>query len=243
MTRKEAIKANWKAMKQRPFSERTKYIAANHWDMILLLLAALILICSLLYGFFCKKESALTGLLVNFNAVESTEAVSNKFCEYADLDSGLRPLEIIDNLRFSGEMDADSIYTMQFLTTYLSAGDLDFVISDEASFCYFAYLYEGVFSDIRSFLSEDEFQKLSGRILYIDEAQLTEREPSNELSDYADPLCPEAMEMPIPVGIALDDNNTLFNSNASDNSAFLGIPANAENSEMLMIWIDYLLAG
>ena len=104
-------------MKQRPLSERAKYIAVNYWYMILLLLAVLILICSLLYGFFCKKESALTGLLVNFNAVESTEAVSNKFCEYADLDSDLHPLEIIDNLRFSGEMDADSIYTMQFLIT------------------------------------------------------------------------------------------------------------------------------
>ena len=144
-------------------------------------------------------------------------------------------------------MDETSVTSTQKLMVYVAANELDSMITDFGSFQ--KYANSSLFYDLRDILTEEQIQTLEPYFYYVDREVVLAIEAANDdlntdyTPEYPDPLHPEEMQDPIPVGICLTGCTDL-----TDNYYFrgdgivMGIYANAKHADTAVDLAEYLLS-
>ena len=146
----------------------------------------------------------------------------------------------------ASSLDQISSEQPDFLTDF-AENELDSMITDFNSFQ--KYANSSLFYDLRDILTEEQLQTLEPYFYYVDREVVLAIEAANDdlntdyTPEYPDPLHPEEMQDPVPVGICLTGCKDL-----TDNYYFrgdgivMGIYANAEHADTAVDLAEYLLS-
>ena len=94
-------------------------------------------------------------------------------------------------------------------------------------------------------MTEEELQAYEGQIFYIDQRLIDENEEHNLDEDYEyqyakEPLNPDSMTTPVPVGILISDSDTLKDVYSFVDTSYIGIPSNAKNVDNAVTFIKFV---
>lgn len=110
------------------------------------------------------------------------------------------------------------------------------------------YANNTTFIDLREILTPEQISKYEDYFYYIDQAVIDEAEAQEKalnydyVAVYPDPKHPELMKDPIPVGIYLDNADTLKESYFfTGENPLIAVPLNTKRAEMASLYIDFVL--
>ena len=192
-----------------------------------------------------SKDAAFYAMLFNASAYDYSAEAENtdSFAAYAGIDTGKHDVIYDTSVQFGTGSD---YYAAQQILVHVSAAEVDVMVSDNASLLQYAYL--GDFYDLRDILSMEQLEKYKDSFYYIDgtvmaEIEAARKDYENEyVPVYADPIHPEDMQDPIPVGIFLPPECPLLQDYlfSGDNPA-ISILLNTKHPETASLFIDFLM--
>lgn len=242
------------ALKNRPFKERLSYFWEYYKWYVIGIVCVVLFVGSFVHQIVTKKDTALYAVMLNastLNPLDADDPYALEYAEYADID--LNEYDIFFDTSFhisESGMDQNSYTSLQKLSVYTAAADLDVMITDTDSFRRYAYSY--TLHDLRNFLSPEKIAELEPYFYYVDQKVVDEIETANSKLDdtyvpvYADPTKPEEMETPIPVGIYLDGNAKLRENyyfrgeEGAAEHVVMGIFCNTKRSENVLKFLDFV---
>ena len=204
------------------------------WHVIISVIIIGMLV-SFIYQYVNRKDTVFNAVLLNASLLDQMSS------EQPDItfDTSIRIVE--------DSMDETSVTSTQKLMVYVAANELDSMITDFDSFQ--KYANSSLFYDLRDILTEEQLQALEPYFYYVDRAVVLAIEAANDdlnsdyIPEYSDPLHPEEMQDPVPVGICLTGCKDL-----TDNYYFrgdgivMGIYANAKHADTAVDLAEYLLS-
>lgn len=238
------------ALKQGTPRQKWQYFLDYYKWFVIVGVLILIFAGSFIYQLVTQKERALYAALLNAYEAEAAETYPEKYAEYAGID--LEEYDVyFDSSMFMDSsnlaaVDETTMATTQKLMVYIAAKEIDILVAGESITN--SYAYNETFCDLRTVLSEEQYAKYEPYFYYMDQAVAdarNEAEASGDdyvnVPDYPSPRNPEAMENPIPVGIYLDEAESLKeNYYFTDETVILSIPANTEHLENAVQYIDFI---
>lgn len=217
------------------------------WPTIIAVIGVIVIV-SFIRQIVTHKDTALYALLLNGSAKNylAGEADYTKaFAEYAGIDEEKYQI-LYDTSVHVGMGSADEYNSVQKLMVYIAAGELDVMVSDSNSLL--KYAYQENFQDLRDFLTEEQQKKYADSFYYIDLAVTREHEAANEANDYdyvpvyGDPRHPEDMEDPVPAGVFLPRDCSLFKDfSFPEGELAAGVMINTKHPEAASKYIDFLM--
>lgn len=245
------LKANWKTIREQPKGERFSYF----WEYykiptVVAVVLVVALVCAIV-GAVNRKEIVFTGYVLNSNAVEKDEDFLQGFYTSAGIDSAEQEAAIYTDMYLLPGHSQKNLEVFQRIIGGISVNDGDFVAGPPEPFQMCAYNAAGIFADLRDFLGEETLAELAGRIYYIDGAILEKlNAPVGETVNtatilYPNPLKPEEMEKPIPVGISVGDCEAFRGCYyySPDTVLYIGVIVNTSHPELTRQFIDYILSS
>jgi len=243
------LKADWKTIREQPKGERFSYFWEYYkWPAIVAVVLVFALVCAIV-GAVNRKETVFTGYILNSNAVEKDDEFLQGFYDYAGIDNNTQEAAMYTDMYLFPGRAQKNAEVFQRIIAGISVNEGDFITGPAEQFRMCAYNTARIFADLRDFLDEETLAKLSDRLYYIDEAVLEKLiVPVGETIDvskiiYPDPLKPETMEKPIPVGISVGDRESFRGCYyySPDTVLYIGIIANTTRSELTTQFINYVL--
>lgn len=132
------------------------------------------------------------------------------------------------------------------LMTYLSAGEVDVMVT--GSYDFSDYAYDSHFHDLREIMTEEQLAKYEPYFYYVDGKIVAEVKTAMDNMDYSyqltvpDPTDPASMEDPIPVGIYVHDSEYLLDTLIfEEKDIVMGIYVNAPHVETAFDYLEFLL--
>lgn len=251
MAWKDELNNAKKVFKNGTPKEKFEYVLEYYKWHIIIVLFVIYMIGSIIYNNVTAKDYVLRGLFLNaFSEEETTQELEQNFISEFPIDTSTQEVFFDTSLYYTSyspdENSEISYQTVQVLTARVAAGEIDFLIADDATlgeFCYSRYFYE--LSDI---LTEEQMEKYEPYFLYYDKAVLEELDnldyTSEELTkiSYPDPTRPDLMKDPVPVMINISSNDKLSGiyPDYSKDYAFAFV-VNAANVEKSLEFLDYLM--
>ena len=243
----DEFKEEREALKNGTFQQKLSYFMDYYKWHVIVSVIALILVISIVTQMINQKDSALYVCLLNTVENNDTAEYTQSLAEYAGIDLNKEDI-YFDTSMFieQGQWDQNSILSAQKFAAYLTASQLDMMITDSGSMA--DYANDEYFYDMREFLTQEQVEKYQQYFYYVDMAvvqkKLDARSDYNQefIPDYADPRHPENMEQPIPVGLYLEGENvlkTLFSFRGDE--VILGVFRNTKHGENISRFIDFLM--
>lgn len=135
----------------------------------------------------------------------------------------------------------NSANARQNLSIYIASSTVDMMICNENWFD--EYGYSSFFTELSNVFTEEELEKYSENLYYIDGAVMERYYKANNEMDYNyfEPFPAsydiEAMEKPIAVGFIIDDDNLIasdfaYTLETKDDQIIIGILSNSTNKEL-----------
>ena len=243
----DEFKEEREALKNGTFQQKLSYFMDYYKWHVIVSVVALILVISIVVQMINEKDSVLYVCLLNTIEYNDTEEYIQSLAEYAGINLNKESIHFDTSLFIEpGQLDQNSLLSIQKFVTYLAAGQLDMIITDSVSIADYAndeYLY-----DMREFLTPEQVEKYEQYFYYVDMAvvqkKLEARSDLNQefIPDYPDPRHPENMEQPIPVGLYLEGENalkTLFSFRSDE--VIIGVFGNTKYEENASRFIDFLM--
>lgn len=204
--------------------------------------------CYLINHFLTVKSSAINGMFLNIDKIESDTSVKSlgeEFIELQEIDTSKYEVRFNDGYTLTGDETID-YENDQAIWVQTSAGEVDFMIGPHEYTL--NYGYQDYFYDLRTILSEEQIAKYEQYFLYVDVKVMEElSEQSLDLDaeiniEFPASTNPDEMKEPIPAFIDLSQCEKITNLYGSryDSIAF-SIPANAKNLETALAFLDYLM--
>ncbi len=231
----------------------TKQKISYIWDYykwhIIIPLTAIIVIASTIVNLVTAPDILLNGIMLNIYKTESQSSPANlleDFYKEQEIDQKEEEINLNSNLYYTLDDLSTNYQTMQVLSTWISADQLDFITGDATSLNDLAY--KGYFTDLRNYFSEDQLANYEPYFLYMDyDLFLKRMEMSDNLEDVSSivlPDCtkPEEMKDPIPVMIDMSQSKkmTELYGETFDVLAF-GITYKEMNKDMTLKFLEYLM--
>lgn len=246
----ENLKAAWKTIREQPKGEQFSYFWEYYkWPAIVAVVLVAALLSSIV-GLINRKETVFTGYILNSNAIEKDDEFLQGFYDYAGIDANKQEAAFYTDMYFMPGYNQKNTEVFQRILGGIHTGDADFIAGPTEHFQRCAYHPGRMFADLREFLDEETFAKLSDRFYYVDGAILDQlNAPVGESVNtagilYPNPLKPELMENPIPVGIAVGDRETFRASYyySPDTDLYLGVITSTTRPELMLQFINYLFS-
>ena len=220
------------------------------WHVIISVIV-IAMAASFIYQYANRKETAFYTVLLNASLLDQMSSDQPEFITDFAKKEGINlntsDITFDTSIRIvEDSMDETSVTSSQKLMVYVAANELDSMITDFSSFQ--KYANSSMFSDLRDILTKEQAQALEPYFYYVDREVVLAIEAANDdinseyTPDYPDPLHPEDMQDPVPVGICLTGCKDL-----TDNYYFrgdgivMGIYANAEHVQTAVDLAEYLL--
>lgn len=215
-----------------------------------ILLITLFLSGLAIYGVYmisAQKDSALSGVFINCSA-QAESTLSEQFAEYAQIDLCSYDVRLDDGIFLSMDYTPTSMGALQSLLVRIHAGELDLLAADTDFFLRCANNVSGILADLREYLDEENLSQLEGQIFYVDRDYLKELEDTMSDGDtyvelqYPNPLYPERMNDPVPVGIDVSGAERIQQVyGISERPLYMGIVSNTEHPETVRLFLEFLL--
>ncbi|MDE5589875.1 MAG: hypothetical protein K2J60_12175 [Acetatifactor sp.] len=235
------------AMKNGTLKQKIAYFFDYYKWYVVFGIAAVIFAASFIYQLVTNKETAFCAMLLNAASRSYSEGTENTgaFAAYAGIDTDKYDIVYDTSVQFGAETGSD-YYAAQQILVHVSAADVDVMISDPSFLLQYAYI--GDFYDLRDFLNAEQMDKYKDFFYYIDGAVMEEIEAARKDYDheyepvYGDPIHPENMQDPIPVGLFLQEGCPLLQDYlfSGDNPA-LSVLINTKHPETASKFIDFLM--
>ena len=228
-------------IKQRSFKERMSYFWDYYKWHVIGTAVGILVVASLLNSFLSRKEMAYYSAFVNMAQTIYSEDYKQAFAEKAGINLKKQAIYFDSDLRIEFEkMDELTTSSIQKIMVYLAAGDMDSMVGDLDTTN--RYAYNGVFTDLREFLTEEEFQKYEPYFFYADK-KLIEAAAGEVALDFefpATPSDPSGMEEPIPVAIKLDQCPKFRECYAMGPDQYVAIMITNKHPELNHVFLNYL---
>lgn len=228
-------------IKHRSFKERMSYFWDYYKWHVIGTAVGILVVASLLHSFLSRKEMAYYSAFINMAQTIYSEDYKKAFAEKAGINLKKQAIYFDSDLRIEFEkMDEMTTASIQKIMVYLAAGDLDSMVGDLDATN--RYAYNGVFIDLREFLTEEEFQKYEPYFFYADK-KLIDAAAGEVALDFefpATPSDPSGMEEPIPVAIKLDQCPKFRECYAMGTNQYVAIMINNKHPELNHVFLNYL---
>lgn len=241
-----------KVLKNGTTGEKLDYIWTYYKWQICIAAFVVAFICGMFYYGFSGNDYVLSGVLLGTNG---NSAAAEKLKEDFLRDKPIGDPEDIfmdASALFAlgaGEMNPGiSFEAKQTLMARIAAGEVDFMIAEQAELCNYAYNY--CLCELSQVLTAEQMKKYEPYFLYYDRAVLKEMENADLPVEGAqkipipDPTKPEDMEEPVPVMLDIGIHTKLSElyPNASKSYA-MAFVVNGPNANNVVEWLDYLLSA
>ena len=197
-----------------------------------------------------SKDWTFFGFFINaYNTDEASDAFFDEFAESAQLDLENYAADIDDTMSLNiASLDEVTMTSVNKLTVYMAAADVDFIAADATTFEHYASVDN--FLDITQALTSEQLERYKDYIYYVDMAEVRAREEASlngSFDDYVKPVYdhrkPEEMEDPHPVGLYIGHSEKLKSTYTfKEEEVVIGIPLNTLHLETVLQFIDYILA-
>ena len=155
-------------LKELPPKERITYIWDYYKWIFIIVIIAVVVIISVVRHILTKKDTALFLLLVNADTLSYSGSVSELFTDFLT-EEGLDPkkeeVAVSTSIRYLDGKSMSDVYGMQALTAIMGAGTADVCVMNEDLYQKMGSM--GAFIPIQYYLSEEEMEALSDRILWV----------------------------------------------------------------------------
>lgn len=245
----DEFKEEREALKHGTPKEKLSYFVYYYKWHVIVAVCAIIAVAVLANQLLTRKDTALYIALINGVDITSEEPEGNSFPEYAGVDTEKSSVIYDTSMLIDfTSMQQISITSAQKFVVYLSAAEMDIVISGENIIQ--KYAHNGTFYDLTKFLSAEQLEKYSPYFYYIDYAVMEQINAAQSAYDYdfvpeyPDPTKPEDMKQPVPIGIYVDGCPALtdrFIFSNSESGIILSVIANTARPEITSRYIDYLM--
>lgn len=235
------------ALKNAGFKKKAGYFWYYYKWYVICSICAIVLIGSLVHDFVNRRETAFYTVMLNVIPLNTDSAeYADAFADYAEIDTSSEDIIFNTSLRISEDgISEDSYYSSQQLAVYVSAAELDTMLTDAASFRKYANSY--YFYDLRDILTAKQLEMYEPYFYYVDQTVVEQIDEAADNLDtafqpnYPDPRKPEEMEQPIPVGIYLNGNEELLkNFYFQQDDIVIGIYANTKHLDTALSFLDFL---
>ncbi|WP_167955381.1 hypothetical protein [Anaerosporobacter faecicola] len=216
-------------MQDMTFKEKVQYFNMYYLKKVIFGVIALVFVSYLLFETLSPKPDELLNIAVVNDYFDQTKV--KEFLKDLDTHFDVDPDKEVINFDYSyyiaeNDVSENSVSSIQKLSTYIAAKQIDVIIADETNFKQLAA--NGYFYNLSDLLPADQFSKLTESFCMgtISENNL----PKGELS---------AGEC--PYGIYLTDSSVYKNSGSTITKPILGVVCNTPNKEHVLELISYLL--
>jgi hypothetical protein len=246
------IKAEWEKMQEKPLRERVEYFMSYYKWYVVAFVAVLAIVATTLVGSLLKKEAVLSIVMLNSTNASSDSAFddfSQRFLDIIGVDGKEFEVSITTNLTYRPE-DNESLETnyttVQTLAAQTAGALTDFIAGDLQTLQNLAY--SGFFTDLSKVLSQEQMEKLSPYLCYVDMAVIEAIEKAAQAGNYEldlkIPDCKKPEEMEKPTAVLLDVSKTgwfeeIYTYTAK--STAIGVAVNAPHTQAILQLIDCLL--
>lgn len=164
-------KSEKQKLSEMTFKEKFEYLKTYYLAKAIIAFIAIFFIVYLAYSMLApKSETILYGAIINYTlSEEKAESLQNDFAKYLNLNPKVSNI-LLDTSFYLGNNDDVSQYTMssqQKLSTYIFAGEIDFIIAPEsvmntyASIGYLDKLTNILPTDLNNFLKDSMYYSTS----------------------------------------------------------------------------------
>ena len=206
---------------------------------------------STIYQKVTAPDIILNGVVLNVYNTEAdsaTQKIIDEFSKEQNIDTEEYEVTLNTSMYYTADDSSGTANyeSVQALMAWTAAGTIDFIGGDHDSMTQLAY--NGYFVDLRDFLNKEELKKYEPYLLYMDAdvSNALDNSLENDVDPdtIAIPNCaePETMKEPIPVMIDLSNNGKLGKIYANSDAIAVGLAQNAPNKEMLLEFLDYIMA-
>lgn len=249
----DEFKEEREALKHGTFKQKLQYFLDYYKWYVIGITVAVCCAASLIYHYVTYKETAFLAAILNSGELKSSEDYAAAFMEYAGLDPA--DCKVSFDASFSVTFDLsspearDEVYytSREKLNLLMTVGELDIILSNDELFSHFAN--SGIFCDLRPYLSQEQIKAYEPYFYYVDkplveQISLAERNMDDTFHpEIPDPTKPELMEEPVPVGIYVQDNETLSETFyiRGEGPVAAGIISNAPHPDTAVKYMEYLM--
>ncbi len=217
--------------KKMDLKQKIQYFWENERKHVIAFAIEIVIILAMLVLLLTRKDSALTGVLLNSSADVPKETVSvlnSEILEGAQLSEKKVKVELINgaNYYLNDESKNEENYNLiQAIVQQMDKSKLDFMTGDQETVVVLAY--SSFFLDLSEVLSEEQLALYKPYLRYIDQAvvdEIIKAAESNTDVEIKIPDCtkPEEMKKPIPVMIDMSkyESLTAFYPDTTDSIVF-----------------------
>ena len=226
------------AIKQKGFKEKIKYFCDYYKWHVIGGVALIAFAVSLIHSVLTHKDWAFYGAFINAYQTPAYDTFRKDFAAQAGID--LKEFDVIFDTNMyvtDSAYDQGTLDTMERLTVYIAAGDVN-VIAGNSSIIN-QYAYNGFFQDLRQLLPPDLQEQLEPYYFYADAALADELEALQESGETdislrypADPTDAESMTEPVPIGLYIQDCSRIQEAFVfQDDEVILGIVNNMPDTD------------
>ena len=245
----DEFKESRERIKNASFKEKAIYFFDYYKFHVIITVFVITLLAILIRDITSQKEDAFYAVIMNsiLRDTEYIDAFHDNFAEYCGVDTNEYDVMIDNSINFSDNpVDELTMSASQRLVALTAANTIDVIVGDSTIFPDQAN--QGMFCDLRMFLTEEQLAEYEPYFYYVDEAYieyvdeaLDSYDPDMVLPDPIDPTKPEEMEKPVPVGIFVTDSQTLKDAYpfVGDYVA-VGVMANAPHPDVSQDFIDFI---
>ncbi len=244
----DEFKEEREALKHGTLKQKFAYFRDYYKWHVIIAVAVIAFIASMIYQTVTRKDTAFYAALINVYPIASDEHAAS-FAEYAGIDLEEYDITLDTSMHIdNAAMDQETITSTQKLMVYIAAGEVDVIMTDADTME--QYAYNESFFDIRDVLSKEQAEAYEPYFYYMDQAVADAIDAAQDDPDYdyttvpahPDPRRPENMVQPIPVGIYLDNADSLKSSFLfTKGEGVIAVAATSRHLETVAQYIDYLL--
>lgn len=240
MTAAEARKKQWESLKDRPLSEKLKYIFTYYWPGILGGVCVLIFLVSWIGGILTQKEIVLSGHLINGVAAQSYSGdLRQDFMTLQQFDTNKQDFRLTNDSSMSASAPNEVIIAMDALVTQIAVGDIDFIVSDLKTYEKFSAYH----NDLRNVLTNAQLEQWKNDLVYVEKEALNKL-TSDDIDSFQTPeyfMSAEGLKDPLPIGIRLPENCRLLQAYLfPTGEVIFGIPFNAQHIDTALTFLEYI---
>lgn len=236
------------ALKNGTFKEKLNYFWDYYKWQTFAAVALFLFVISLIYQFATRKDTVFTAVMMNGNLLTNGTEYLQEFADDTGIDLSKNEIIFDTSVQtYDNQFMADLSYaSLQKLTVYTAAGDLDAMVTDTDSIQ--KYANSSVFYDVRDILTQEQIARYEPYFYYVDQKTVEEIAAANDnfdesfVPDYKDPKKPEEMERPIPVGVYVSASEGLLeNYLFQGDEIVLGIYVNTSHLDTAVSFLDFLM--
>ena len=241
MTAREAARAEWKKLKNRPLKEKLIHIGTYYWPHILAVTVLLVVAVSLISSAVNSKDSAFQAYLLSAAEIDEGSSFEQDFADWAGIDTDEFETTITTSVYSVSDGGDLSTTDSQLITVWTASETLDVLAGDTENIL--NYAYNDFLRDLREILTTEQLENWADHLLYIDQAVCDAIDSGTDtVYTLPDPANPGEMEQPIPVLLSIPESSRLWESyEFLGEDPVVGIIGNAPNPDHAIAFLEYIL--